>query len=150
MIMDREIKMVPIDFSWPMGKVWYGYMISHCLDGQHDCTCEDCKMFAKIKGLEIASHGCPVFENLEPPEGDGFQMWETCSEGSPMSPVFKTPEELAKWLFDNSASSFGSQTASYDEWLTMITTSGYDVSAVLDVGNNTIKSGVAAISETAI
>lgn len=38
-----------------------------------------------------------------------IQMYETCSEGTPISPKFtkdKT-EELAKWLADNNASSFG-------------------------------------------
>lgn len=33
-----------------------------------------------------------------PPAGDGFQMWETTSEGSPISPVFATALELAQYL----------------------------------------------------
>jgi hypothetical protein len=32
-----------------------------------------------------------------PPEGDGWQAWETVSEGSPCSPVFATAEELIEW-----------------------------------------------------
>jgi hypothetical protein len=31
----------------------------------------------------------------DPPAGDGWQLWETVSEGSPITPVFATPEELA-------------------------------------------------------
>jgi hypothetical protein len=31
----------------------------------------------------------------EPPAGDGWQLWETTSEGSPITPVFATKEELA-------------------------------------------------------
>jgi hypothetical protein len=34
----------------------------------------------------------------EPPEGEGWQMWETVSEGSPVSPVFETPDGLVDWL----------------------------------------------------
>lgn len=34
----------------------------------------------------------------EPPEGEGWQVWETVSEGSPISPVFATAEELARHL----------------------------------------------------
>lgn len=34
----------------------------------------------------------------EPPTGEGWQLWETVSEGSPVSPVFATDEELARWL----------------------------------------------------
>lgn len=33
-----------------------------------------------------------------PPEGPGWQLWETVSEGSPISPVFDTPEKLALWM----------------------------------------------------
>jgi len=34
--------------------------------------------------------------------------------------VFTTPKELARWLEDNNASSFGSSTTTYDEWLKFI------------------------------
>ena len=46
-----------------------------------------------------------------------YQMYETCSEGTPISPVMETPEELAQWLVDNDASAFGYMTASYEGWL---------------------------------
>lgn len=36
-----------------------------------------------------------------PPEGEGYQLWETVIEGSPMSPVFSTSEGLARWMSDN-------------------------------------------------
>lgn len=35
---------------------------------------------------------------VEPPAGDGWQLWETVSEGSPISPVFATDEELTRWM----------------------------------------------------
>lgn len=56
------------------------------------------------------------WEYFEPPIGEGFQMWETCSEGSPQSPVFKTLNELCQWLEDTGASWFGPQTAPKEEW----------------------------------
>jgi hypothetical protein len=46
-----------------------------------------------------------------------LMMYEDTSEGTPISPAFETPEELARWLVDNKASAFGSNTASYEEWL---------------------------------
>jgi|SRR3989304_2374966 len=49
-----------------------------------------------------------------------YQMYETCSEGTPISPVMATPEELAEWLYANKASAFGSLTATYDQWLATI------------------------------
>jgi len=46
-----------------------------------------------------------------------LMMYEDTSEGTPISPAFETPEELARWLVDNKASAFGSETASYEGWL---------------------------------
>lgn len=36
------------------------------------------------------------WEREEPPEGEGYQLWETTSEGSPISPVFETLEALCE------------------------------------------------------
>lgn len=33
-----------------------------------------------------------------PPAGPGYQVWETVSEGSPVSPVFADPDALIDWL----------------------------------------------------
>lgn len=49
-----------------------------------------------------------------------LQMYQNTSEGTPISPVMETPEELARWLVDNNASAFGGQTASYEGWLSTI------------------------------
>lgn len=46
-----------------------------------------------------------------------YMMYEDTSEGTPISPAFSTPEDLAQWLFDNDASSFGKNTSSYESWL---------------------------------
>jgi hypothetical protein len=53
----------------------------------------------------------------EPPTGEGYQMWETVSEGSPISPVFKTAEELAHYMADNPS---GSVYATFEQWMRMI------------------------------
>ena len=37
----------------------------------------------------------------EIPTGPGYQLWQSVSEGGPVSPVFETPEELAVWLAEN-------------------------------------------------
>jgi hypothetical protein len=34
----------------------------------------------------------------EPPTGDGYQLWQTVSEGGPVSPVFETADHLAEWM----------------------------------------------------
>jgi hypothetical protein len=55
----------------------------------------------------------------DPPTGEGFQLWETTSEGSPVSPVFETIEELCTWCADN-ATTFGSSKASAEDWRRML------------------------------
>lgn len=38
------------------------------------------------------------WREFEPPAGPGWQLWETVSEGSPVSPVFPTRDEFEIWL----------------------------------------------------
>lgn len=49
-----------------------------------------------------------------------MQMYETSTEGTPISPVMEKAEELAQWLVDNEASAFAGDTASYEGWLATI------------------------------
>lgn len=59
------------------------------------------------------------WKEYEPPTGEGYQLWETVSEGSPQSPVFATIEELCEWCADN-ASTFGSFKTTAEEWRSML------------------------------
>ncbi len=58
------------------------------------------------------------WKEYEPPAGKGYQLWETCSEGSPVSPVFASAEELADWCTQN-ATIFADETTSRSNWLKM-------------------------------
>jgi hypothetical protein len=77
------------------------------------------------------------------PEGAAtmLMMYENTSEGTPISPEFETPEELARWLADNGASAFGGMTETYDQWLATCR-SGWAPSAVICGGQ--MMSGVEA------
>lgn len=66
----------------------------------------------------------------EPPEGEGWQLWETTSEGSPVSPVFGTVEALASWCAIN-ATWFGSEKTTYENWLRMFVNDTTDVDTML-------------------
>ena len=59
------------------------------------------------------------WEDYEPPTGEGFQLWETTTEGSPSSPVFKTFEELCEWCSIN-ASTFASFKATKEQWMKIL------------------------------
>jgi hypothetical protein len=78
-----------------------------------------------------------------PEQRTHFMMYEDTSEGTPLSPAFATAEELARWLADNGASSFGDMTASYEQWLSTIKR-GSAISMVMD--GNGIRSGVEAMA----
>lgn len=75
------------------------------------------------------------------PEGIAthYMMYETTSEGTPISPAFATPEELARWLTDNNASAFAGMGASYDGWL-RVCRGGFAPSMVSDPSG--VRSGV--------
>lgn len=104
--------------------------------------CAYCKGSGEDGRAKAIKRKHDAWSPTEPPEGDGWQMWETTSEGSPISPVFATPEELARWLADNGASTFGSDTGTYEQWLRMITGAGWAPSAVVD--ERGVRSGVEA------
>lgn len=74
-----------------------------------------------------------------------LMMYETTSEGTPISPAFSTPEELAHWLADNNASAFGSSGASYESWLSACKR-GWSMSAVWTPDSGLV-SGVEALAE---
>lgn len=128
--MGRKLMRVPLDFDWPLNEVWPGYLMtnlcstmSESRDAQkydHDGQCERCIKFAKMVGWKInKDYKCPMEPVYDPPKGEGYQLWETTSEGSPTSPVFKTLDELATWCEDN-ATVFASFKASKEEWIKMI------------------------------
>lgn len=75
-----------------------------------------------------------------------YQMYEACTEGTPISPVMDSPEKLARWLADHEASAFGGQTATYEQWLGMIGEGSAFSAAMID---GEMKSGVAVIGDPA-
>jgi hypothetical protein len=49
-----------------------------------------------------------------------LQMYETTTEGTPMSPVFAKAEEIAQWLADHEVSVFGDCLGTKEHWLRII------------------------------
>lgn len=85
-----------------------------------------------------------AWTRTEPPTGDGYQIWETVSEGSPISPVFATPEELARHM---AGTKWGADDGTpYETWLKFIKGPGWAPSMVSD--RTGLHSGVEAIVST--
>jgi len=199
--MGRELKKVPLDFNWPLKKIWKGYTnpyyvncpdckgIGYSLEWQTLraiisllCNAADdsktskeyvsrghvlnylginklgkdfykiveglvpkeeehfacgviCKKLLKLANLPEDWCNCKTcdgtgihkdylekyegWERSDPPLGEGFQLWESTSEGSPVSPVFQTLDELCKYAEAN-VSVFGNEYISKDQWKKML------------------------------
>lgn len=61
-------------------------------------TCQTCHGHGSLERRPGQRSERDTWTRTEPPTGEGWQLWETVSEGSPVSPVFATAEELARWL----------------------------------------------------
>jgi len=104
------------------------------------CICPVCKG----DGLHPdAKEDYENWKSYEPPKGEGYQLWSTTTEGHPMSPVFDTPEKLARWLVDNKVSTFGyDNTLSYEGWLKFILGPGWAPSMIGNDATGEIQTGV--------
>jgi hypothetical protein len=110
-----------------------------------ECTCPVCKGEGAIWQSPEAKQKCEEWEPTEPPAGEGYQIWETVSEGSPISPVFATPEELARHM---AGTQWGADRGtSYETWLAFINGPGWSISMV--AGPDGVKNGVQAAVDMA-
>jgi hypothetical protein len=79
--------------------------------------CKECKGKGYIWKSKEAMRYHNAWRSKEPPTGDGYQIWETVSEGSPVSPVFATPEELARWMVVPGNDTSVSKGTTYEQWM---------------------------------
>lgn len=151
--MGREVRMVPPGWQHPRDEK--GHYIP-LLDGYEDHLKEFDEVYQE-RGLQGALEywdGAPnadryMLVGVPKSERTLMMMYEDTSEGTPISPAFATPEELAHWLADNNASAFGRMTATYQEWL-YTCKQGWAMSAMIvlseDEQSGVIMSGVQAIA----
>jgi len=142
--MGRQVRMVPPDWKHP--KNGEGRYIPLLKGSFAQADAEWNEEYAAWQRGEVKSYkrGSPVWEpkceaalacdsysewNGRRPSPDDYMpefpegaatmlmMYEDTSEGTPISPAFATPEELARWLADTGASAFGGSGATYEQWL---------------------------------
>ena len=133
--MGREVRRVPADWIHPVDKD------GHSVPLLSDYDAALAEYLSNPEWHEAPPREEDYMPSWLPSERTHYQMYETCSEGTPISPVMDSPEALACWLADTGASAFGSMTASYEHWLE-VCRSGFAVSAVYQ--NGTLMSGVEA------
>src|SRR5574341_1483662 len=82
-------------------------------------TCARCEGSGKVWPTPEITQQYDEWKETDPPAGDGYQLWEDCSEGSPVSPVFATLDDLCAWAAEH-ATTFADFTATADEWKAML------------------------------
>lgn len=107
-------------------KQWYGTAPFDPVDYEARCKragvpwkCPKCNGKGKVWRTPDLRRLHEEWKKEEPPKGDGHQLWETTSDGSPVSPVFSTLDALCEWCADN-ATTFGSAQATAAEWKAML------------------------------
>lgn len=76
----------------------------YCVDakakrmGYDNTECQHCEGTGEIWGTKSEKFLCDSWERIEPPIGDGYQIWENVTEGSPISPVFDSLDSMVEWL----------------------------------------------------
>jgi hypothetical protein len=106
-------------------------------------TCASCDGNGDIWPTVAAKEAYDAWEQIDPPSGDGYQIWETVSEGSPISPVFASPEELARHMAGTKWG--GDDGTPYETWLAFIRGPGWAPSGMLSAAG--FQTGVVAVVE---
>lgn len=104
--------------------------------------CPTCKGEGRQWDSPESKAAYDAWQEEAPPEGSGYQIWETVSEGSPISPVFETPEELARWMARNPHGV--DEGTTYEQWLAFIRGPGWAPSFIGT--DNGLVSGVQAVA----
>ena len=117
-IMGRQIRRVPADWVHPKGKT----------------LCDEMPVFTESEiqeGLEegwlceyLPNYGLDIMPEFDNPTH--YQMYETTTEGTPISPVLESPEAVAKYLAENNVPVFADATMEYEQWLNLIKSQLYE------------------------
>lgn len=71
---------------------------AHCERMGVSQLCATCEGHGSVETYPGQRAEADAWERQEPPAGDGWQLWEMVSEGSPITPVFATADELIDHL----------------------------------------------------
>lgn len=78
--------------------------------------CSKCDGEAVVWQSEKARELYEGWTPYDPPSGEGYQLWENTSEGSPITPVFDSLDKLCQYCQDYNVSVLGNETASKEQW----------------------------------
>jgi hypothetical protein len=106
-------------------------------------TCAACDGEGTMWPSPETRRRCEEWRPTEPLEGPGYQVWETVSEGSPISPVFSTARDLAHHM---ATTRYGADRGtSYEDWVSFIEGPGWAPSMAVLSGE--MMPGVVAMAQ---
>ena len=86
-------------------------------DAKELLWCSTCRGHGHTFETGYHRYICENWVKIEPPTGEGWQLWETVSEGSPISPVFADKAGLAQFMVETEGISFaGAMNFIDEEW----------------------------------
>lgn len=140
--MGREVRRVPKDWEHPRDEDGnyipmydrFPYNASETEEGLRDGWLEN----------EPPNYNIEVMPQWPESDRTHLQMYETTTEGTPISPVMEMPEELARWLADTWANAGAGSTASYEGWL-RVAKGGFAPTFIFQDGK--IRSGVDGLKD---
>lgn len=86
-----------------------------------------------------------AWKPTEPPAGEWYQVWQTVSEGGPITPAFETAEECARWISTPGNSKWMGTGDGYEMWLKFLKGPGWAPSMMMT--NGVIEDGVTAVTK---
>lgn len=104
--------------------------------------CPACEGTCGVDAYEGQSADRETWKPTKPPTGEWWQLWETISEGSPVTPAFETAESLALYMGENPRAG-RTKNMTYEAILKWVTTGGWAPSLVVTSAG--IKSGIEAM-----
>lgn len=117
-----------------------------CTRAGEEKRCSHCGGHGSREKYEGQRAEAEAWKPTEPPTGEGYQLWETISEGSPVSPVFATPAELATWIKTH-GSEFDGRNTPYDQLVAWIESVGVSIGTAATVPGRGLVNGVELAAE---
>lgn len=128
--------------DWSMINIGHDSLNQWCVLGARlkkvnlPTNCADCDGEGGVYHTPEDKALAEAWKPTEPPVGEGYQMWEDTSEGSPISPVFASAELLSVWLANNRQDTIDKNTTAA-QWFHMITNGAWAPTAIMIDGKFT-------------
>lgn len=125
----KEVNEWNITSTFGVSNYSYTCIEARCAREGYEHLCPKCNGNGRLWHPADAEQKAEEWERTEPPTGEAYQIWETVSEGSPISPAFTNPQILAEYMA-NSPPWGAAQPMSAENWLKWIVGPGWAPSGV--------------------